>query len=241
MIMRRYCRAASLALACLIAAGGTVSASEAPSVTESQPGNPSALTAPAPVRRELRVALVPLIDNTGGQLTKSAAQRLMDRMDRELYVPLNDTMHWVEYLNEDEAAAAIREAMAAGHGKPRPEMAAREAAKALDADLVLFLVMEHFHQFIFHSFSWAGETYIDSAAALTVYGYDARHDRPIKASASRFERTDYLPSYEAEELAMEALEEALRTARAKDAVFPLSESGGKQTTGKGDNSNGGRV
>ena len=57
---------------------------------------------------------------------------------------------------------------------------------------------------------------------MTVYGYDRAHDRLIKAPASRFERTDYHPSYEAEELALDALDEALREARAADAIYPLS-------------------
>ena len=78
-----------------------------------------------------------------------------------------------------------------------------------------------------HSFFFGdGELYIESAASVTVYGYDALHDRLIKAPASRFEHTDYHPAYEAEALALEALDEALREAQAKSAIFPLSEDGG---------------
>ena len=175
-------------------------------------------------RRTKRVAIVPLIDRTDGWLTKSGAERLMNRMDREFHVPLNDSMRWVEFIQEDEAAAALNEAMDAQGKKAKPELAARDAAKALDADLVVFLVVEQFYEHIFRSLGWDWETYIESSVRLTVYGYDARHDRLIKAPAWRFERTTYHPSYEVEELALEALDEALDKGRPKDAIFPLSEN-----------------
>ncbi|MBP5200469.1 MAG: hypothetical protein J6Z82_07450 [Schwartzia sp.] len=179
-------------------------------------------------RQTKRVAMIPLIDNTGGWLTRRAAERLMNRMDRELHIPLNDSMHWVEFLNEDEATEAFREALKAQGKKARPELAARDAAKALDADLVLLLVVEQFYQRILPSFGWDWETYIESSARLVVYGYDARHDRLIKAPGWRFERTTYHPSYEAEELAAEALDEALGEARPKDAIFPLTENNNQE-------------
>ena len=109
------------------------------------------------MRRAKRVALIPLIDRTGGWLSQSGAGRLMARMDRELHIPLNETMHWVDFLSEDEAAAALNEAMAAQGKKAKPELAARDAAQKLDADLMLFLVVEHIHQFIYHSFGWRGK------------------------------------------------------------------------------------
>ena len=179
-------------------------------------------------RQTKRVAMIPLIDNTGGWLTRRGAERLMNRMDRELHIPLNDSMHWVEFLNEDEATEAFREALNAQGKKAKPELAARDAAKALDADLVLLLVVEQFYQRVLPSFGWAWETYIESSARLVVYGYDARHDRLIKAPAWRFERTTYHPSYEVEELAAEALDEALGEARPKDAIFPLSENNNQE-------------
>ena len=193
-----------------------------PPETPETPAAAPALETQQPQSQTKRVALIPLIDNTGGWLSRSGAERLMDRMDRELHIPLNDTMRWVDFINEDEAAAALREALSSQGKKAKPELAARDAAQILGADLVLFMVMERCYQCIFHSWHWDGETYIESYAALTVYGYDKRHDRLIRVPASRFERTDYNPAYEAEELAMEALDEALREAHAKDAIFPLS-------------------
>ncbi|MBR5163705.1 MAG: hypothetical protein IKW79_06750 [Schwartzia sp.] len=214
---------ASLVLACLLALGGTALGAEATDPAPEANAPPAETQA---VRRTKRVALIPLIDRTGW-LTKSAAESLTDRMDRELHIPLNDTMHWAEFLNEDETAAALKEALAAQGKKAKPELAAREVAQKLDADLVLFLVVNQFYQHIFHSiFFGDGELYIESAASVVVYGYDARHDRLIKAPASRFEHTEYLPAYEAEVLALEALDEALREANAKSAIFPLSEDDG---------------
>ena len=216
--MKRNAYILSLVLVFLVVFGAAAFASDGSDAQQNAPP----VQADA-MRRAKRVALIPLIDRTGGWLSQSGAERLMARMDRELHIPLNETMHWVDFLSEDEAAAALNEAIAAQGKKAKPELAARDAARKLDADLMLFLVVEHIHQFIYHSFGWEGEMSIESSARLVVYGYDARHDRLIKAPAWRFERTTYHPAYEAEELAMEALDEALREAHAKDAIFPLSD------------------
>ena len=206
---------AAIACAFFLACGGTAFA-EPPEAT-------AEVRAEQSQRQTKRVAIIPLIDRTGGWLSKSGAARLMDRMDREFHIPLNETMHWVEFVNEDEASHALGEALSAQGKKAKPEIAARNAAQALDADLVLFLVVNQCYQHIFYGgWRWDGETWIESVVSLTVYGYDRRHDRLIRVPASRFERTDYHPAYEAEELAMDALDEALREAHATDAIYPLS-------------------
>ena len=213
---------AVLACACLWACEGTTFAAT-PEATVETSATTVEIRAEQQQRQTKRVAIIPLIDRTGGWLSKRGAERLMDRMDREFHIPLNETMHWVDFVNEDEASAALGEALSTQGKKAKPEIAARDAAQILDADLVLFMVMEQCYQHIFYGgWRWDGETYIESAASLTVYGYDRRHDRLIRVPASRFERTDYHPSYEAEELAMDALDEALREAHATDAIYPLS-------------------
>ena len=234
--MKRSAVVFVFALLCLSVFGSAAFASEGAVARENAP--PARTEA---ARQTKRVAMIPLIDRTDGWLSRSGAERLTDRMDRELHIPLNETMHWVEFLDEDETAAAIREAMAAQGNKAKPELAARDAAQKLGADLVLFLVVEHLHQFIYHGFGWERDMYIESSARLVVYGYDARHDRLIKAPAWRSERTAYHPSCEAEELAAEALEEALREARAKEAIFPLAEENNQSIKGKGEKQNGGRI
>lgn len=217
--MKRSVCAAAIC-ACFLTSGGTVfaSPSETPAATPAVE-----IRAEQPQRQTKRIAIIPLIDRTSGWLSREGAARLMDRMDREFHIPLNETMHWVEFINEDDAAKALDEALSVQGKKAKPEIAARDAAQALDADLVLFMVMEQCYQRIFYGgWRWDGETYIESAASLTVYGYDRKHDRLIRVPASRFERTTYHPSYEAEELAMDALDEALREAHATDAIYPLS-------------------
>lgn len=206
---------AAVACACFLACGGTMFAAQLEATVETRTVQTQ--------RQTKRVAIIPLIDRTGGWLSQSGAARLMDRMDREFHIPLNETMHWVEFVNEDEASSVLGGAFSAQGKKARPELAARDAAQELDADLVLFLVVDQCYQRIFYGgWHWDGETYIESAASLTVYGYDRRHDRLIREPASRFERTTYHPSHEAEELALDALDEALREAHATDAIYPLS-------------------
>lgn len=218
--MNRGVCAAAL-FVCFLACGGTAFAASPEAL--GIPAAPAGTSAERPQQQTKRVAIIPLIDRTGGWLSKNGAERLMDRMDREFHIPLNETMRWVDFVNEDEAARALNDAISAQGKKAKPELAARDAAQDLDADLVVFLVVHQCYQRIFHGgWRWDGETYIESAASLTVYGYDRAHDRLIKAPASRFERTDYHPSREAEELALDALDEALREARAADAIYPLS-------------------
>lgn len=219
---------AAIACAFLFACGGTAFAAqtESPAASVETPAPAAEARAEQTQRQTKRIAVIPLIDRTGGWLSRSGAARLMDRMDREFHIPLNETMHWVEFINEDEAAKALDEALSAQGKKAGPELAARDAAQALDADLVLFLVVNQCYQHIFYGgWRWDGETYIESVASLIVYGYDRKHDRLIRVPASRFERTTYHPSYEAEELAMDALDEALREAHATDAIYPLSSDG----------------
>ncbi len=212
----------------LFACVGTTFAASQEATIESveMPATAVETRAEQPQRKTKRIAIIPLIDRTGGWLSKSGAARLMDRMDREFHIPLNETMHWVEFINEDEAAKVLNEALSAQGKKAKPEIAARDAAQILDADLVLFMVMEQCYQHIYYGgWRWDGETWIESVVSLTVYGYDRIHDRLIRVPASRFERTDYHPSYEAEELAMDALDEALREAHATDVIYPLSSEG----------------
>ena len=216
---------AVLACACLFVCAATTFAAstEGTAASVEMPAAAAEPRADLPQRQTKRVAIIPLIDRTGGWLSKRGAARLMDRMDREFHIPLNETMHWVEFINEDEAAKALDEALSSQGKKAKPEIAARDAAQTLDADLVLFLVVHQCYQHIFYGgWRWDGETYIESAASLTVFGYDRIHGRLIRVPASRFERTEYHPSYEAEELAADALDEALREAHATDAIYPLS-------------------
>ncbi len=181
-------------------------------------------TATPDAKETRRVAILPLIDRTGGWLTRQGAELLESRMEHELHIPLNETMHWVTFIDEDEALAAFRAALDAQGKKARPELAARDAAKALSADLVACLVVDTFYERMF--MSWHGITCIESAAHVTLYGYDARHDRLIKAPGSRWEHTEFHPAYEVETLAAEALDEALRKAALRSSIFPLSDERG---------------
>lgn len=221
--MRRGARLALALFACLLlwaACGAAAFAAEAGAASRSE----------APGTK--RIALLPLIDRTRGWLTKADAARLTARLEEELYVPLNGTMHWVERLDARTAEEAFSAALSAQGKKPKFELAARGAAEALSADLVFLCVVDEFYERMF--ITWEGETYIEASVRLAVYGYDARHERLICAPASRFARDEYYPAYEASALAADALEEALARADVRAAIFPLSErEAGRRTEGDG--------
>ena len=186
-----------------------------------QPQTEAAAAEPGAAQKTAkRIAIVPVLDSTGGWLTPQAYALLQDRMDHELHIPLNETMHWVDFIDEDEARDAFMAAIKAQGKKKKPELAAREAARALHADLVACLAVDEYYEHII--MGWHGITYIESAVHLTVYGYDAVHDRLIKAPGSRWERSEFHPVYKVEVLAEEALDEALRQASLRSVVFPLT-------------------
>lgn len=160
--------------------------------------------------RPLRVALLPLIDRTGGWLSRRMADELTERLEAELRLPLNDVMQWVVYVPEDEGETARDEMLRAAGKKAKLETILPELAENLEADLVVCLEISSCYERRF--FRWNGEMGIETVAALTLYGYDARKGREICEPAARFAYDDYHPSREADVLLLEALDEALRRA-----------------------------
>ena len=160
--------------------------------------------------RPLRVALLPLIDRTGGWLNRRTADELTERLEEESRLPLNDVMQWVAYVPEGEGEAALDEMLRAAGKKAKLETILPELAERLGADLVVCLEVRSCYERRY--FRWNGEMGIETVAALTLYGYDARKRRKICEPVSRVAHDDYHPSREADVLLLEALDEALRRA-----------------------------
>ena len=172
----------------------------------------------AAVHSPFRIALVPLVDRTGGWLDSATAADVMRRLAEELRIPLNDTMHWAVYVPEEESEAALMEALRAQGKKARVTAAMKPLAARLDADLVICPEVTSFYERRFMTFR--GETVVETSVRLTLHGYDAGHDRLIKESAGHFAVNDYHPSYEAGPLLMAALDEALDEANLRPLLPP---------------------
>ena len=57
-------------------------------------------------RVPLRVAVLPVLDQTGGWLDRDGAAMLSARLQQEFYVPLNDTLQAIVYVPQTEVLAA---------------------------------------------------------------------------------------------------------------------------------------
>lgn len=167
-------------------------------------------------RRPLKIALVPVVDRTRGGLTERAAMYIASRLDRELHVPLNDAMHWVQFVPESTSEDAFKRAAA---GSKRMDEAPRRMAEELSLDLSVAVIVDTFYERNF--FGFRGYDIVESSVSLRVIGYDAKTGRTIRERASGWDRDELGSAKSADELLADALDEALAKARLKDAIFPL--------------------
>lgn len=185
------------------------------------------VTIPAPAadnvnEKPMRIALVPVIDRTGGWISAGELDRILERLEREIHVPLNDTMHWVEYVPYDDTESAFARAVAKGSRKNAFKDAVSTVAETLPADFVLCVVVEQHYQHEFFSWGWDPDLMVESVASLTLYAYDKKSDKTIKKSASRWERDEYSLSNDVQALTMEALDQVIREADIRSYIFPIS-------------------
>ncbi|MBQ7515231.1 MAG: hypothetical protein IJS96_03020 [Schwartzia sp.] len=173
---------------------------------------------PEPGPRPFRIALVPVIDATGGWLDNQTATELMLRLEQELHIPLNNTMHWAEYLPEDDSWAALKVEMKERGAKARLRDAMQPLAAKLGADLTVAVEVTSFYEYRY--INWEGETVIETSTRLTLFAYDAATDRLIKKTAGGFDVNSYHPSYEAGPKLLEALDDALTEADLRPLLPP---------------------
>lgn len=157
-----------------------------------------------------RVALLPLLERGNGRLSPRLKEALTERLSAEVRLPLNDTMHWISYVSEEESETAFDKILQDRGKRASLAEVLKDVSQACGADLTLLLEVRSLYERRF--FKWNGEMGLESVAALTLWGYDARRDRLIEEPVSRFAHDDYHPSREAAVLLQEALEEALRRA-----------------------------
>ena len=215
IVFRRWLGA--LALALWLAAAGSGAALAAEAMT------------PTSGTRPFRIALVPVIDATGGWLDTRTSADLMLRLEQELHIPLNNTMHWAEYISEDESLAQLKIIMKEAGHKAKLRDAMQPLASRLNADLVIAVEVTSFYERRY--INWEGETVIETSARLTLHGYDAASGRLIRQDGGGYDINDYHPSYEAAPKLMEALEEALAEARIR-SLLPPKRPAGQTTSGQ---------
>ncbi len=175
--------------------------------------------------RPFRVALVPVVDATGGWLDDRTAAELMIRLEEALRIPLNNTMHWAEYVSEDDCEAALRAELGAAGRRARIRDTMQPLAARLGADLAVCVEVTSFYEY--RHINWEGEIVLETSARLTLFAYDTATGRLIRENAGGFDVNEYHPSYEVEVKLMEALDEALEEANLRPLLPPKRTAGEK--------------
>ena len=179
---------------------------------------PSATPSEATAAKPLRLARVPLIVRST-YADRAAVERLEDRLDLALHVPLNDTMHYVEEIPQSDVEDALDDVLAdLSQEKKRVRMkdAMPELAERLDADLVICPVLTDYREFIFYGgggwgWDFDGDTMrLESYVALELDGYDRAEGKNFSKSTSRFYHDSYRSMGRASYLAQEALESLIQ-------------------------------
>ena len=173
-------------------------------------------------RVPLRVAVLPVLDQTGGWLGRDGAALLSARLQQEFYVPLNDTLQAVVYVPQTEVLAAYNSLVldARTQGKKLTlEDTLTQLALKLPADLVLNLAVDSWYERTY--INWEGDSCTEASASLTLYGWNQRTQQLIRKNASRWVNDDTSAVGGVDQQGSEALDELLGKLQLRKLIFPL--------------------
>lgn len=164
-------------------------------------------TALAAEREPLRVARVPLQIGTYLMPSDEVVHGMEKKIDMALHVPLNETMHYVTFLPEEDTRAAQKEL----RGQNYREMA-KGIAQRLDADIVVIPLLTGYETYSHLGWRFTRGRIIHSYAAVRVVVYDRKEDRVIdKRAADRYDDEDSVRG-EVGRMAIACMDTALRRA-----------------------------
>lgn len=174
----------------------------------------------------LRIAVLPVLDETGGWLDRDGAEALQKQLYEEARIPLNDCLQIAAYVPPEEGVPVLRrleaeQRQATGKKRTDDRLLAPQLAEALQADLVFYLRVKTYYQRRYYSFREGPQ--VESVVHLRLAGFDRRAGRLIHESATRHEHGDYSPSLDVDVLAQDALYSLLQQAKIKNAIFPLTD------------------
>ncbi len=164
-------------------------------------------------RAPIRVARIPIIVQDGYVPDNDTLEALETKLDRALHIPLNDTLHAVEYLPEKECEAAlagILTEMNRTSRKVKLKDAMKPLAEKLQADIVICPVLEHYYQYSYASWNWNHGTILHSSAAIELTGYERATDQVFRKSFSKSYHDDYSSWGAASTLAKECMDHVIQ-------------------------------
>lgn len=175
--------------------------------------------AAAAERQPLRVAQYPLVVQSSWQEPGlEVTDELEGQIDRALHVPLNGTLHRVEYLPEKDCLAAWDEAEN-DNGSQKLKAMAKAVAEKLDADLVVIPVINDYVQYTTMSWRWDRDIILHSYVSLELVVYDRATDKVVDKKASRFYDDDYSTTGTASYLAREAMTDLIQQVNLRGYIW----------------------
>lgn len=186
-------------------------------------------------RQPLKVAQFPLIVQSSWlEPGLEVTDDLERQIDRALHVPLNGTLHRVEYLPEKDCLAAWDEAADESSSRKVKDRA-KVIADKLGADLVVIPIVNDYVQYTTMSWHWDRDIILHSYVSLELVVYDRATDKVVDKKASRFYDDDYSTTGTASYLAREAMTDLIQQVNLRgyiwdrpDADSKADESGDKQ-------------
>ena len=164
----------------------------------------------------LRLAQYPVIDRTW--CPREVLMDLNAQVSRATHVPLNGYLQMVEYLPENELAAAMSEVQREMGAKAKDKELLRPLAARLQADMIVLPILDGYQEW--QRLSWRRGTICHSYASVMLYVYDARTDEVVKKGASRFYDDETSSRASAAYLVRQAMDEVLHSSRLHERIYP---------------------
>ncbi len=172
-------------------------------------------------RIPLRVARLPLLIQSYQMPDADTIDMLETKLDRALHIPLNNTLHAVEYLPAREcelALADIMDDLQKTNRKSKLKDAMKSLAEKLQADLVVCPVLTDYEQYTYSSWNWNRSLILVSSATVRIAGYEKAADHVFDKEYDRFYRDEYSPRGTAAVLAAEAMDRAIEATAIHDRI-----------------------
>lgn len=180
--------------------------------------------ASAAERQPLKVAQYPLIVQSSWlEPGLEVTDELEGQIDRALHVPLNGTLHRVEYLPEKDCLAAWDEAENDSSSRKAKDMA-KAVADKLGADLVVLPIVNDYVQYTTMSWHWDRDIILHSYVSLELVVYDRATDKVVDKKASRFYDDDYSTTGTASYLAREAMTDLIQQVNLRGYIWNRPEA-----------------
>lgn len=176
------------------------------------------MQAMASEQRPLRIAQFPLQIQSRMTPAQNVQDKLETLVDRSLHIPLNGTLHYAEYIPEQECLQALADVQDEASGKRRLKDLLAPVAEKLQADLVIMPVLTGYEQYQTMSWYRWGRHITHSYAAVQIAGFDRLRGEAFVKGDSRQFHDEYSTQGEVGNMALEVMRNALLRAEVRERL-----------------------